>query len=52
MKFTINAKELKTMMEKGVAAINKKATLPLLTRLYFEVDENGIVKIYNVFKGT
>lgn len=45
MKFTMNAKELKTMMEKGVAAINKKATLPLLTRLYFEVDENGIVKI-------
>ena len=45
MKFTMNAKELKIMMEKGVAAINKKSTLPLLTKLYFTVDENGIVKI-------
>ena len=41
MKFTMNAKELKTMMEKGVAAINKKATLSTLTRLYFQIDENG-----------
>ena len=27
MKFTMNAKELKTMMEKGMAAIDKKASL-------------------------
>lgn len=45
MKFTMNAKELKTMMEKGVAAIDKKASLSSLTRLYFEVDGNGIVKV-------
>lgn len=43
-KFTMNAKELKTMMEKGVAAINKKATLSSLTRLYFQVESDGTVK--------
>ena len=46
MKFTMNAKELKTMMEKGMAAINKKATLSTLTRLYFQIDENGILKVW------
>ena len=45
MKFTMNAKELKIMMEKGMAAIDKKASLSSLTRLYFEVDGNGIVKV-------
>ena len=45
MKFTMNAKELKTMMEKGMAAIDKKDSLSSLTRLYFEVDGNGIVKV-------
>ena len=44
MKFTMNAKELKTMMEKGVAAINKKAALSSLTRLYFQVEADGTVK--------
>ena len=46
MKFTMNAKGLKTMMEKGMAAINKKATLSTLTRLYFQIDENGILKVW------
>lgn len=46
MKFTMNAKDLKTMMEKGIAAINKKATLSTLTRLYFQIDENGILKVW------
>ena len=45
MKFTMNAKDLKTMMEKGMAVINKKATLSTLTRLYFQIDENGIFKV-------
>lgn len=45
LKFTMNAKELKTMMEKGMTAIDKKASLQSLTRLYFEVDGNGIVKV-------
>lgn len=44
MKFTMNAKELKTMMEKGIAAIDKKATLSSLTRLYLQVDADGTVK--------
>ena len=46
MKFTMNAKDLKTMMDKGMAAINKKATLSTLTRLYFQIDENGILKVW------
>lgn len=46
MKFTMNTKDLKTMMEKGMAAINKKATLSTLTRLYFQIDENGILKVW------
>nr|DAG52734.1 MAG TPA: hypothetical protein [Caudoviricetes sp.] len=46
MKFTMSAKDLKTMMEKGIAAINKKATLSTLTRLYFQIDENGILKVW------
>lgn len=45
LKFTMNSKELKKMIDKGVAAINKKLKTPALTRLYFQVDANGIVKI-------
>lgn len=44
MKFTMNAKELKTMMEKGIAAIDKKSALASLTRLYLQVDADGTVK--------
>ena len=44
-KFTMNAKELKTMMDKGVAAIDKKSTLHSLRCLYFSVEENGTVKV-------
>lgn len=40
----MNAKELKTMIDKGIAAINKKATLSALTRLYFQVEGDGTVK--------
>lgn len=46
MKFTMNAKELKAMIEKGMSAINKKATLSTLTKLYFQVEENGTVKVW------
>lgn len=45
MKFTMHAKELKTMMEKGVAAINKKSVLPYLRRLYLQVEENNMIKV-------
>jgi len=34
------------MMEKGMAAINKKAILSTLTRLYFQINENGILKVW------
>lgn len=46
MKFTMNAKELKTMMDKGMSAIEKKSSLSALTKLYFQVDENRILKIW------
>lgn len=42
----MNAKELKELMERGMAAINKKAVLSLLTRLYFQVDKNGTIKLW------
>lgn len=45
MKFTMDAKELKGMMEKVMTTINKKAPVPSLTKLYFEVDVNGNLKI-------
>ena len=44
MKFTMDAKELKTMMEKGIAAIDKKSALASLTRLYLQVEADGTVK--------
>lgn len=44
MKFTMNARELKTMMEKGTTAINKKSALASLTRLYLQVEADGTVK--------
>ncbi len=44
MKFTMDAKELKTMMEKGTAAIDKKSAFASLTRLYFQVEADGTVK--------
>lgn len=46
MKFTMNAKELKTMIDKGVTTINKKAALSTLTKLYFQVEESGTVKVW------
>lgn len=55
MKFTMNAKELKAMMEKGLAAIDKKVTLDSLKKLYMQVEEDGTVKmcepIGDIFKG-
>ena len=45
LKFTMNNKDLKSMIEKGVAAINKKTSISTLTRLYFQVEYNGVVKV-------
>lgn len=46
LKFTLNARELKEMMEKAATVINKKTSLPDLSRLYFQVDENANLKIW------
>lgn len=45
MKFTMNTKELKTMMDKVVTVVNKKVPAPSLKRLYFSVDDKGVLKI-------
>lgn len=45
IKFTMNAKELKTMMDKAMTVVNKKASVPILKRLYFSIDDKGILKI-------
>lgn len=45
IKFTMNAKELKTMMDKVMTVVNKKASVPSLKRLYFSIDDKGILKI-------
>lgn len=45
IKFTMNAKELKTMMDKAMMVVNKKASVPSLKRLYFSIDDKGILKI-------
>lgn len=45
MKFTMNAKELKTMMDKAMTAVNKKVPAPSLKRLYFSITDKGLLKI-------
>lgn len=45
IKFTMNAKELKTMMDKAMTVVNKKVSAPSLKRLYFSIDDKGILKI-------
>lgn len=45
LKFTMDAKELKTMMEKTMTATNKKSALPQLKRVYVQVDNDGTVKV-------
>lgn len=47
IKFTMNAKELKTMMDKAMTVVNKKASVPSLKRLYFSIDDKGILKIFS-----
>ncbi|MCM1462332.1 MAG: hypothetical protein NC084_06410 [Bacteroides sp.] len=39
----MNAKDLKAMIEKGLTVVPKKSSVPALRRLYFRVDENGVV---------
>lgn len=45
LKFRMKAKDLKEMMEKGIGAINKKATFDSLKKLYFQVESGGTVKV-------
>lgn len=45
MKFTMDAKKLKTLIDKAMTAINKKSTLAALKRVYFQVDTNKTIKI-------
>lgn len=47
IKFTMNAKELKTMMDKTMTVVNKKASVPSLKRLYFSINDKGILKIFS-----
>lgn len=50
MKFEINEKTMKNILEKAVAAIDKKSSLDMLKRLYFNVNENTLeimVQNYN-----
>lgn len=47
MKFTINSKELKTILDKAIVLINKKAAAPALRRIYFEVGVDGVVKVFS-----
>lgn len=53
MKFEINEKVMKNILEKAVAAIDKKSSIDTLKRLYFEVKENSLeVMVYNYNTGT
>lgn len=45
LKFTISAKKLKTMIEKGLIAVNKKTSLASLHKLYLQVEADETVKI-------
>lgn len=45
MKFTMDSKELKIMMDKVMTAVNKKVSVPSLKKLYFSIDDEGILKI-------
>ena len=50
MKFEINEKVMKNILEKAVAAIDKKSSIDTLKRLYFDVNENTLeimVQNYN-----
>lgn len=45
MKFTINAKELKAMIDKGMTAIDKKHYNPEYKKLYFQIDQIGLLRV-------
>lgn len=45
MKFTMDAKKLKTLIDKAMSAIDKKSTLAALKRVYLQVDTSKTLKI-------
>lgn len=45
MKFTMDAKELKAMLDKVMTAINKKSKLDCFRKIYVQVDNAGIVRV-------
>lgn len=46
LEFTIEAKELKEMIDKVSTVINKKASVKSLRTIYFQVTENGTLKAF------
>jgi hypothetical protein len=45
MKFTMNAKELKAMIDKGITVIDKKHYNPDFKKLYFQIDKDGLLRV-------
>lgn len=45
MKFTMNVKELKAMIDKGITAIDKKHYNPEYKKLYFQIDQSGLLRV-------
>jgi len=45
LKFTINAKELKSIIDRSISIINKDAVCYGYTNLFFQITENGILKV-------
>ena len=44
MQFEMNSKDLKVMLDKVTSAMNRKSPLPMLTKIYLSVDEDGELK--------
>ena len=50
VKFTINTKELKMLIEKVSTVINKKSVVSSLRRLYFTVTDNNISLLERIWE--
>lgn len=48
LKFTIDAKELKMMINKGITVINKKANISSFTKLYFQAELDNTLKVFGI----
>lgn len=45
LRFTIDAKKFKKMLEKALTCISRKPPMPSLSRIMVQVEKDGIVKI-------